>query len=74
MEKIQLKRDEMIACARATGLNSEETICCSQELDRLIFLCQDSHKRRQQRKQSGLIFVRQMILLMNKFKNPARII
>ncbi|WP_083413048.1 aspartyl-phosphate phosphatase Spo0E family protein [Bacillus massilinigeriensis] len=74
MEKIQVKREEMMAWARATGLNSEETIRCSQELDRLIYLYQVFYKRRQQRKQSGLMFVRQMKLLMNKFNSPARII
>jgi hypothetical protein len=35
-DAIQLKRDEMIAIGLSKGLRSEETLKCSQELDRLL--------------------------------------
>jgi hypothetical protein len=36
LEKIDLKREEMITTAMKTSFTSEETIKCSQELDQLI--------------------------------------
>jgi hypothetical protein len=35
-EAIQVKRDEMIKIGLLKGLRSEETLKCSQELDRLL--------------------------------------
>ncbi|WP_456278605.1 Spo0E family sporulation regulatory protein-aspartic acid phosphatase [Bacillus sp. AK128] len=36
VEAIQVKREEMIRIGIAKGLRAEETIRCSQELDRLL--------------------------------------
>jgi hypothetical protein len=36
MEKINKKRNEMINIGMSTGLHCEETIHCSQELDKLL--------------------------------------
>ncbi|MBM7661314.1 hypothetical protein JOC85_002086 [Bacillus mesophilus] len=35
-EAIQVKRDEMIQIGLSKGLRNEETVRCSQELDRLL--------------------------------------
>jgi hypothetical protein len=36
LKHISKKREEMIDCAKKTGLTSNETIRCSQELDKLL--------------------------------------
>jgi hypothetical protein len=38
--KIQLLIKELIEIAEATGLNSQDTICCSQKLDQYIMIYQ----------------------------------
>lgn len=39
-EQIQMLKKELIFTAKAFGINSKETICCSQKLDRLIIIHQ----------------------------------
>ncbi|MBT2735703.1 aspartyl-phosphate phosphatase Spo0E family protein [Bacillus sp. ISL-7] len=41
----QLKK-ELIQITEVTGLNSDETICCSQKLDQLIMIYQKLYKKR----------------------------
>lgn len=51
---IQQMREKMIESAQANGLGGEETIECSQELDKLIFeyqcLSQEKKKSKKERK------------------------
>jgi len=39
-DQIKLLKKEMIQIAKTTGLNSQDTICCSQKLDELITIYQ----------------------------------
>ncbi|MFS0638604.1 aspartyl-phosphate phosphatase Spo0E family protein [Mesobacillus foraminis] len=70
LEQIQKKREEMIAIARETGLSSNETILCSQELDKLIYKYQALVQKDQQRNLSKGILFCNLQWLMYKFNNP----
>ncbi|EKN68611.1 Spo0E like sporulation regulatory protein [Schinkia azotoformans MEV2011] len=39
-KQIQMLKKELIFTAKAFGINSNETICCSQKLDQLIIIHQ----------------------------------
>lgn len=69
LEQIQKKREEMIAIARETGLNSNETILCSQELDKLIYKYQEVQKDQQRKLSKGILFCN-LQWLMYKLKSP----
>lgn len=43
MNKINDLRKDLILLAREKGLNSDETVCCSQYLDELIMIYQKTH-------------------------------
>lgn len=44
--RINQLKQELLQIVKATGLNSNESICCSRELDKLITIYQKySHKR-----------------------------
>ncbi|GLB60431.1 aspartyl-phosphate phosphatase Spo0E family protein [Cytobacillus sp. NCCP-133] len=66
LAEIQQKKEKMIETAKKKGLASEETIQCSQELDKLIFEYQCAIKREQEQKRKMRISFRQMILLWKK--------
>lgn len=44
-EKIQLLKKELIFTAKAYGIDSKETLCCSQKLDQLIIIHQKNGVR-----------------------------
>lgn len=66
LAEIQQKREKMIEAAKKNGLASEETIRCSQELDKLIYEYQCAIKKEQEHKKRMKISFRQMILLWKK--------
>lgn len=66
LQQIQMKKEEMFACARETGFNSLETIICSQELDKLIFEYQRSVKDPQHENRKGKCQFRQLFWFVNK--------
>jgi hypothetical protein len=70
--QIQIKREEMFACARKNGFNSEETLACSQELDKLIYEYQTSVQRRlnEQPKESPVFS--HFFWFLHKMISPAR--
>ena len=45
IERINQLKKELVQIVKETGFNSPDTLCCSQELDRYIFLYQkESHE------------------------------
>jgi stage 0 sporulation regulatory protein len=66
LKEIDCMRNLMVATAGETGFTSEETIRCSQELDRLIFDYQKLCKETEIQRIRGKLLFRQMILLTKK--------
>ncbi|WP_026584763.1 aspartyl-phosphate phosphatase Spo0E family protein [Bacillus sp. J33] len=66
LAEIQQKKEMMIETAKRNGLASDETIRCSQELDKLIFEYQCIIKSEKEQKKRMRISFRQMILLWKK--------
>ena len=66
LKEINRIRERMVTSASETGYTSEETIRCSQDLDRLIFEYQTLCKEAEIQRQRGKLLFRQMILLSKK--------
>jgi stage 0 sporulation regulatory protein len=66
IKEIDRKRKQMVSLAKETGFTSEETVCCSQELDRLIYEYQTLCRETEIQKKRGKLLFRQMILLTKK--------
>jgi stage 0 sporulation regulatory protein len=66
LTEINRMRERMVTSASETGYTSEETIRCSQDLDRLIFEYQTLCKEAEIQRQRGKLLFRQMILLSKK--------
>lgn len=66
LKEINRMREAMVSSARETGLTSEETIRCSQDLDRLIYEYQTLCKEAEIQRQRGKLLFRQMILLTKR--------
>lgn len=63
LNAIDKMRDKMIAAARETGFNSEETMYCSQELDKLIYEYQTACQAfKIRRGKDGLLFQKAVFL------------
>ncbi|WP_456275763.1 aspartyl-phosphate phosphatase Spo0E family protein [Bacillus sp. AK128] len=65
LQKINMKREEMITIAMETGFTSKETITCSQELDQLIIQYQ-TYKMVENRVGVCRTFLQTISLLMMK--------
>ncbi|MGM0876366.1 MAG: Spo0E family sporulation regulatory protein-aspartic acid phosphatase [Bacillota bacterium] len=46
-DRINQLKKELIQIAEATGLNSHDTLCCSQKLDQLITIHQELYKEKE---------------------------
>lgn len=66
LKEIDRKREEMVSVAQQTGFTSEETVRCSQELDKLIYEYQTLCRETEIQRQRGKLLFRQMILLTKK--------
>jgi stage 0 sporulation regulatory protein len=60
---IQQMREKMIECAQVNGLDGEETIECSQELDKLIFEYQCLSKEKKKSKKEIKIIKKQAMFM-----------
>lgn len=65
MDQIQSMREKMINVAEEFGMNSVETIECSQELDKLIYEYQCFHPGEQNGGETKTV-MKQMILIWPK--------
>jgi hypothetical protein len=70
LKQIQMKKEEMFACARETGYNSMETIVSSQELDKLIYEYQLIAQDKQEKANEKVQF-RQLFWFLNQPKTAA---
>lgn len=70
--QIQMKREEMFACARINGYNSEETLTCSQELDKLIYQYQTTFQSRLNDKTNESPGLSDLFGFLNRIISPAR--
>lgn len=66
LKQIDRMREQMLISASETGYTSQETIRCSQDLDRLIFEYQTLSKEADVQRKRGKLLFRQMILLTKK--------
>jgi hypothetical protein len=48
-ERMNQLKKELIQIAEETGLNSHDTLCCSQKLDHLIMIYQKLYKEKENR-------------------------
>lgn len=63
LDTIQQMREKMIESAKAYGLDGEETIECSQELDKLIFEYQCLSKETRKNKKESKIVIKQPMFM-----------
>jgi hypothetical protein len=70
--QIQIKREEMFACARKNGYNSDETLACSQELDKLIYEYQTSVQSRLYEQQKESPVFSHFFGFLHRMISPAR--
>jgi hypothetical protein len=72
MMQIQVKREEMFATARKNGYNSQETLACSQELDKLIYEYQTSVHSRQKEQPTECPAFYRFFWFLHRMISPAR--